>query len=181
MSNLKNRILKKLDNLLLVNNFKIVTRRDKTVLEEKDVMSIPVKIFGEDIEYLLYKFDIDHKKCLFPYFNQSTKGATAMCDYILFCTNNNSSNNELLHIILIELKKAPEEKKAKEQLNAGECFSNFIISTLNRINGLNISIKIKKVIVLKPTKAETGFQNLEEVNGYYRHDKEIFTIDQFIS
>jgi hypothetical protein len=88
-------------------------------------------IIPKGINTSLYKYD--SKIEILPFFK--SKGVTKLkkiCDYILFI-----EEKAHLFIYLIEMKKGRES--AKNQLEASQCFAEYIISTINRLN-LNLEI-----------------------------------------
>jgi hypothetical protein len=95
--------------------------------------------------YLSFSFDKqlpanDFPKGLFPFFNRGEAKVTSFCDYIIFTEENNK-----LFILLIELKKGGSN--TTKQLEAGKCFSEFLIATLNRVYGVKINPEIRKISI----------------------------------
>lgn len=82
------------------------------------------------------------------------KGLLGMCDYFIFV-----ESNQNLIILMIELK-GSDVAHAKSQLNAGECFINYIIETAKRIS-INVDNIDKKKIIIKEGsgfKRETSYE-----------------------
>ena len=81
-------------------------------------------VYEKDLKTTLYKFD---DADIFPFFtNEKVSGLKKMCDYIFFI-----EERKHLYAYLIELKKGTES--AKKQLDAAECFVEYIIATANRL------------------------------------------------
>lgn len=138
------------------------------------VMDIPIQS-RHCIEYSLYKFS--EKRYKADHFAKVT-GLAKMCDYFLFVEDNN-----ILYIFIIELKNT-SKSSALKQLNAGECFVNYIVNSANRI-GENINIldcrvrKIKaKKQVKKKTKCKVDFDNEYYCGDYCFRN---FDIDYMLS
>lgn len=115
----------------------------KSNLEEiKSNMIVPVDAHG--VQCIKYVFDKDFKKednyplGLFPFF-KNIKKAHSMCDYCIFCDWRGS-----LYVLLFELKGG---NSTTNQLNAGENFVKFIVSTINRIYDVNYEPHIRKIRV----------------------------------
>jgi len=113
-----------------------------------------VSVESSGVDFLSYQFDKDLAKenypyGLFPFFNRSQKGTHSMCDYVIFCLLPGE-----LYILLIELKKGGSN--VTQQLNAGKCFVEFVIATLNRLEGLKIHPVIRMVSVRERNKLEKG-------------------------
>ncbi len=87
------------------------------------------------------------------------EGLQKMCDYFLFVEDRN-----ILYVFIVELKNT-SGSSALKQLNAGECFVNYIINSANRI-GESIDLtdcrirKIKaKKLVKRSIKHNVEFDN----------------------
>lgn len=163
-----NNILIELDNLL-VTDFK---NTDKSLKElQRDVsMSIPIDNGG--VNFTSYSFDTGK---LFP-FLKTEKSIQSMCDYILFCSNNNK-----LYVLLIELKKG--KKIVTNQLHAGKNLSQFIISTLNRVNNLNIEPQIRSISIRNKNITKKGRTNCEvkyDDNNFCNFSGNTFVIKEFL-
>ncbi|MCF6350699.1 MAG: hypothetical protein L3J23_06665 [Flavobacteriaceae bacterium] len=134
-------------------------------------------ISSRDIEYTLYKYD--QKKDIFPFFTDTDtdtkkddgKGIShlkKMCDYILFV-----EERVHLFVFLIELKKG-RHSSGKRQLEAGECFVNYLMATINRLNidinltGNNLHFKQIQITESRSNKKKLIHECLKE-NGVYEH------------
>lgn len=103
------------------------------------------------VPFELYRFDSDPEK-LFPYF-EGGHNLRRMCDYVLI-----AEWNEKYWCLLIELKKGKED--AREQLEAGEAFMRFILSTAERV-GKQIptnEIIFRKIRVAENTKCKRNLR-----------------------
>lgn len=106
-----------------------------------------VEFVSENKKFLSFSFDKelqkkDFPKGLFPFFSKGEAGVNSFCDYIIF-----SESNHQLFILLIELKMG--ENNVTKQLNAGKCFAEYIISTVNRVYELNIVPQVRKISIRK--------------------------------
>jgi len=79
-------------------------------------------------------------KGLFPFFNKGEALVNSFCDYVIF-----SEKEGDLYVLLIELKKG--NNNVTKQLSAGKCFTEYIISTVNRVYDLNITPKIRLISI----------------------------------
>lgn len=168
-----NNVLSKL-NSLLTSEF----RNEVKCLEEpQEKMVVP--IIGDGVSFLSYSYDkrINGKqKNILPFFNKN-KDIHTMCDYILFCYDNNK-----LFILLIELKKGKNE--VMTQLKAGSCFAQFIISTLNRVEKLNIKPEIRLISIRNNNIAKKGTSHCRGVqydpNNFHTFQGRNFFIKEFL-
>lgn len=107
--------------------------------------NMSIDFVGNPQEYISYSMDKqlnkkDFPKGLFPFFNRGLKNVCSMCDYIIF-----TEKEEKLFILLIELKRGRDN--VTKQLNAGECFAEFVIKTVNRVYNQNITPEIRKISI----------------------------------
>ena len=98
---------------------------EKAVDTHGDTFEMKRKIvYDNNLKSTLYKFDDED---IFLFFtNEKVSGLKKMCDYIFFI-----EEKRHLYVYLIELKKGTES--AKKQLDAAECFVEYIIATANRL------------------------------------------------
>ena len=105
-----------------------------------------IKIDKTGLKPLMYSFDKnlskEYKGGLFPFFAKK-KGVCSICDYIIFCINNGK-----LYALVIELKKG--KAGTLKQLDAAECFVNYIIATYNRVKNSSIECNIRKISIKAP-------------------------------
>lgn len=139
-------------------------RNQKSCLEEtQEDMTIP--IINDGVSYLSYSYDKTIKgkvNDILPFLAKN-KNVHSMCDYILFC-----KEKKKLFILLIELKKGSNE--VMTQLKAGKCFAQFIISTLNRVEKLNIKPEIRLISIRNNNILKKGASHCKRVE----YDKECF-------
>lgn len=135
--------MSKLDyvNNVLDSYFKTETL---TRLEEVQA-GMRVELVNDGQRFICFTFDKnllrrDYPKGVFPFFNRGEAGVTKICDYIIF-----TEQAGILYVLLIELKKGSEN--VKEQLNAGKCFTDFVISTINRVYQQKISPEIRLISI----------------------------------
>lgn len=146
-------ILSKLDSFL-VSDFKNVK---KSLDEPQENMSL--SIVGNGVSFLSYSYDKEvsgQKKVNLLPFLEKKKSVHSMCDYILFC-----QNHEKLFVLLIELKKGKQE--VMTQLNAGKCFVEYVIATLNRVEGSTIKPEIRKIAIRNNNIVKKGASRQREV------------------
>jgi hypothetical protein len=107
-----------------------------------------IEFISDNQKFLSFSFDKqplpknDFPKGIFPFFNRGTGKVTSFCDYIIF-----TEKAGILYVLLIELKSGKDN--VIKQLEAGRCFAEYIISTLNRVYNLNISPQIRKISIRK--------------------------------
>ena len=133
-------------------------------------------------KYLLYSFDKVVKTTkgnkaidLQPYFS-SNEGVKKMCDYFLFCWEEGK-----LYVLLIELKQGGEQ--VTKQLDAGKVFATFIVSTLNRVEKLNIKPVIRKISVRDSHILRKGTSMKSVVydkDSFCTFDGSVFVLPEFL-
>ncbi|AMM51871.1 hypothetical protein TH61_12745 [Rufibacter sp. DG15C] len=141
-------------------------------------MNIPIDKRG-GCKIINYKFDKelskDYKGGLFPFFAK-TKGICSICDYIIF-----AEKDKTLYALIIELKRG--RNTTTPQLNAAECFVNYIINTTNRIHKTNLNPLIRKISIheYKLKKRNTVSREINYDSNYhhdFKHD--IFLVSSFL-
>ena len=139
-------------------------RNQKNCLEEpQENLSIPIK--NDGVSFLSYSYDKTIKgktKDIFPFLAKN-KDVHSMCDYIIFC-----QEKKKLFILLIELKKGNNE--VMTQLKAGKCLAQFIVSTLNRVEKLNIKPEIRLISIRNNNIVRKGASHCKGVE----YDKDCF-------
>lgn len=120
-------------------------KEDKITKLQELQENMEIDFISDNMRYLSFSFDKklpakEFPKGLFPFFNRGEARVTSFCDYIIFTEQNNN-----LFILLIELKKG--ENNVTKQLNAGKCFAEYIISTLNRVYDLNVIPQIRQISI----------------------------------
>lgn len=120
-------------------------KEDKLTKLQELKENMEIDFISDKKRYLSFSFDKDLPKReypngLFPFFNKGEAKVTSFCDYIIFSENNNN-----LYILLIELKKG--DNNVTKQLNAGKCFAEYIIATVNRVYNYNIIPEIRKISI----------------------------------
>lgn len=168
--------LSKIDTLL-----KAAYKEPLGRLEESQVeMSLEINDFGR--KYLLYSFDKIVKSAkggkaidLQPYF-ESNEGVKSMCDYFLFCWEHGK-----LYVLLIELKQGDEQ--VTRQLAAGNVFATYIVSTLNRVEKINIKPVIRKVSIRDSHILRKGTSMKSVVydkDSFCTFDGSVFVLPEFL-
>lgn len=135
-----------MNKLMMISNIldDFFKNNTTTVLEENQAR-MSVDFIVESQKFLSFKMDknLDKKdfpRGIFPFFNNKQPKVCSFCDYIIF-----SELRGTLFILLIELKKGKD--KVTEQLEAGKCFVEFVISTVNRVYKQDISAEIRKISI----------------------------------
>ena len=117
----------------------------------------------------------DFPKGLFPFFNRGLPGVCLFCDYIIF-----SELKGTLFVLLIELKKG--KYNVTKQLEAGKCFVEFIISTVNRVYKQDISPEIRKISIReykkKPKQKQKSIKYDE--NNFHTFDDSKFFLKKYL-
>lgn len=115
---------------------------ESSLNEMKENMKIDLDKRG--CNSILFKFDKDlgkeYKGGIFPFFNKGEAKVCKVCDYIIFAE---TAGN--IFALLIELKKGKEG--TNPQLKAGECFSNYVNATVNRVYDTQIKLIIRKIAI----------------------------------
>ena len=142
------------------------------VLEEKQA-GMSVDLINEKQIFLSFSMDRtlsekDFPKGLFPFFNRGLPGVCLFCDY------------STLFVLLIELKKGKDN--VTKQLEAGKCFVEFIISTVNRVYKQDISPEIRKISIReykkKPKQKQKSIKYDE--NNFHTFDDSKFFLKKYL-
>lgn len=169
-----NKILAKTCSLL-TNDYR---NNDNKLDEPVAGMSVPIE--NGSLSYLSYSFDKSlpaklYPKGLYPFLVKN-KGVHSMCDYMLFCVQNNK-----LFILLVELKHGSES--VMNQLNAGKCLAKFIVDTLNRVEDMSIHAEIRLISIRNShiiNKRVTKIREVEYVDGFYTFEGSRFYLKEFL-
>lgn len=139
-------MVKQMSKLDYINNILDAYFKTDTLTRLKeDEANMEVELINDGQRFICFTFDKnlskrDYPNGLFPFFNRGEVGVTKICDYIIF-----TEQAGTLYILLIELKKG--NHNVTKQLEAGKCFAEFVISTLNRVYLQNITPEIRKISV----------------------------------
>jgi|GEM_PF-1397459 len=171
-----------IDSILNENfkdNLSILSEKDKD--KHGKVFEMKRRIVcGQEVSYSLYKYDVN--KEILPFFKSTgVSNLKKICDYILFI-----EDGIHLTIYLIEMKKGNES--AKRQLDAGECFAQYIISTVNRLNlefditDNNLHFRKIRISESKSKKVTLRKSVITKENGVIEHEHpDCFFIKQYLS
>lgn len=140
-----------------------------------------IEFVNENKRFLSFSFDKqplprnDFPKGLFPFFNRGTGKVTSFCDYIIFTEKAGS-----LYILLIELKTGKDN--VTKQLEAGRCFAEYVISTLNRVYNLNVTPEIRKISIRKSniTPKPQRKKRIEYVNNLHTFCDSKFWLKKYL-
>lgn len=154
-------------------------KEDKITKLQELQENMEIEFISDNKRYLSFSFDKqlptkDYPKGLFPFFNRGEAKVTSFCDYIIFSEHNNN-----LFILLIELKKG--ENNVTKQLNAGKCFAQYIISTLNRVYDFNIVPEIRQISIrqrhIKPKQKQ---KEIEYQNDFHTFCNSKFWLKKYL-
>ncbi|GEL10537.1 hypothetical protein FGL01_12760 [Flavobacterium glycines] len=154
-------------------------KEDKITKLQELQEKMEIEFVSDNKKYLSFSFDKqlplkDFPKGLFPFFNRGVAKVTSFCDYIIFSEHNNS-----LFILLIELKKGNDN--VTKQLNAGKCFAEYIVSTLNRVYDLNIVPEIRQISIrqrhIKPKQKQ---KEVEYENNFHTFCNSKFWLKKYL-
>lgn len=145
---------------------------DSVLKEENDNVSMSVDLIKNNCRTIIFELDKklgkEYKGGIFPFFNSGNSKVCKVCDYIIFAEYKNE-----LYALIIELKKSV--RGTLPQIKAGECFVDYVISTVNRINNTNHTI-IKRRITIQEfkRKRKTKEKDIEynsENHHFFDQDK----------
>lgn len=149
-----------------------------TVLKEiQEEMSI--ELVRDNLRFLSFSFDKllprnDFPKGLFPFFNRGEPKVCAFCDYVIF-----TEYKGTLFILLIELKKGREN--VTKQLNAAQCFTEYLISTINRVYNINIEPEIRQISIrerhIKPKQKQ---KEIEYIDNFHTFEDSKFWLKKYL-
>jgi hypothetical protein len=159
------------------NKFLIESDKDRNGVRFEMRRTIVAKA---GLNYTLYKFDAQDS--IFPYFKAAgVDNLKKMCDYVIFIEDGNH-----LFVFLIELKKGSDS--AKKQLEAGECFTNYIIATVKRLNtefrvtDANLHFRKIRISESQSKKSTLSRDLLIHDSGVIDHKHpEIFILNEYLS
>jgi len=160
-------------------------RSNQSVLIEEGVQATRISQ-GRCVPYMLYRFDTKGKDDILPFFNQtnnSPKNLKAFCDYIIL-----AEYDKKPYAILIELKSGDAEH-AQCQLNASQCFVDYLKLSAVRIKDANDCITFNGEavntvkVVVKPVKTRRTTRidnpsNLKGNGGYLTYTTTTFDISR---
>lgn len=140
--------------------------KDKTEFCEIQT-NMKVKVISSGCNHLNFSLDrslsaLQYKGGLFPFF-EKVAGVHSVCDYIVF-----AERSGIQYIILIEMKKG--KQGTFPQLDAAECFVNYLMSTVNRIYKTNYTPIIRRISIneFKLSKKLTLIKDIEyDINNHY--------------
>lgn len=120
-------------------------KESKITKLKEDKEKMEVEFISDSLRFLSFSFDKelpkkDFPKGLFPFFSKGQAKVNSFCDYIIF-----TEYNMKLFVLLIELKKG--SNNVSKQLDAGKCFAEYVISTLNRVFDLKVTPEIRQISI----------------------------------
>lgn len=153
-------------------------------MEEKGTQTVTIcNKNGQRVhDYSLYRFD-SSKSDFLPFFNNSRQAPSRLrsfCDYIL------SVEFRGKHFLLLIELKSGKSTEAQYQLEAAECFVNYIITSAKRIKDFNDealsdfdSVIVKKITVKKGIVRPTTKPNQQTDIQLVDNDRIIYRTDKF--
>ncbi|MFC5195775.1 hypothetical protein ACFPH8_10575 [Bizionia hallyeonensis] len=148
-------------------------------LLEEPQASMKVALIQDRCKSIVFEFDKklgkEYKGGIFPFFNNQNSKVCKVCDYIIFSEFEGS-----LYALVIELKTSAQS--TLPQIKAGECFVDYIISTVNRINNTNHTIQKRRVSIREfQRKKKTKLKEIEyDENNHHFFDQNRMRIVSFL-
>lgn len=132
---------------------------DSQLKEENNDVSMSIDLIKDNCQSIIFELDKklgkEYKGGIFPFFNSSNSKVCKVCDYIIFAEYNNE-----LYALIVELKKGASG--TLPQIKAGECFVDYVISTVNRINNTNHNITKRRISIQEvKRKRKTKLKDIE--------------------
>ncbi len=155
-------------------------KQDELTYLKEEQADMRIEFENDGQRFLSFSFDKNlskniYPKGLFPFFNRGVPKVTSFCDYVLF-----TETSGTLYILLIELKKGDD--KVTEQLYAGKCFVEFIISTVNRVYEQNIKPEIRLISIrerhIKPKQKQKEIEYDE--NNFHTFSNQKFRLKAYL-
>ena len=147
-------------------------------LEEPGVV-MKINIDRAGCSSVIFKFDRQLDRAfrggMFPFFNRGEAGVCRVCDYIIF-----SEKAGQLFALSIELKTGNDS--VNPQLEAGVCFSDYTLATVNRVYKKKYSITNRKISIKEfNRKGKTKFKDVEyNEHNICEFSEKIFRIQAFL-
>lgn len=152
---------------------------DSILLEVNSNVSMSVDLIRDNCQSIVFEFDKklekEYKGGIFPFFNNGNSNVCKVCDYIIFAEYKNK-----LYALIIELKKG--NCATLPQIKAGECFVDYVISTINRINKTNHTITKRRVSIKEiQRKRKTKLKEIEyDENNHHFFDQNKMRLVSFL-
>lgn len=159
---------------VLNTDFKI----NDNYLEELSVR-MKIDLIKDGCQSIVFQLDKqlgrEYKGGRFPFFDSTNSDVCTACDYIIF----SEYKNELFALV-IELKKS--SRGTLPQIKAGECFVDYVISTVNRINKTNHSITKRRISIREfERKRKTKLKEVEyDAENHHFFDQNKMRIISFL-
>lgn len=100
---------------------------------EKDIQTVQIDQ-GRNVPYTLYRLEAKKNADFIPFFNQTDdapKNLRAFCDYVILTECQGRT-----YVLLVELKSG-DAGHASCQLDASQCFVDYLLNTADRIKAFN--------------------------------------------
>lgn len=154
--------------------------KEENITELKETQeNMSIELVSDKLRFLSFSFDKilpkqDFPKGLFPFFNRGEPKVCSFCDYVIF-----TEYNGKLFILLIELKKGKEN--VTKQLNAAQCFSEYLISTINRVYDVKLKPEIRQISIrdrhIKPKQKQ---KEIEYINNFHTFEDNKFWLKKYL-
>lgn len=169
-----------MSNLALIDNVLNSDFKCKynTLVEKNDGVKMSIDCVTDNCQSFIFEFDIQLDKSFsggfFPFFSNN-QGVKKRCDYIIF-----SELKGQLFALIIELKAG--QQGAMPQLNAGECFVDYVIDTVNRVNKTTMTIEKRKISIREfERKKKTKLKEIEyDKDNHHFFEQKKFRIISYL-
>ncbi len=168
-----------MSNLAIIND--IISDDFKfsgSLLEEKQE-NMKIDLDKSGCTSFIFKFDKqlgkEYKGGIYPFFNSKMKGLCKVCDYMIF-----AEVNKKIFVLIIELKVG--QQGTFPQLNAGECFVEFLKLTIKRVCGNDLNLNVRKISIREfQRKKKTKVRDIEyDSDNHHFFEQNKFRIRSFL-
>lgn len=152
---------------------------DSQLKEENNDVSMSIDLIKDNCQSIIFELDKklgrEYRGGIFPFFNRGNSKVCKVCDYIIFAEYSNE-----LYALIIELKKGASS--TLPQIKAGECFVDYVISTVNRINNTNHTITKRRISIQEvKRKRKTKLKDIEyDAENHHFFDQNKLRIVSFL-
>ena len=154
--------------------------KEDNITELKEAQeNMSINFINDKLRFLSFSFDktlprSDFPKGLFPFFNRGEPKVCSFCDYVIF-----TEYIGKLYVLLIELKKGKDN--VTKQLNAAQCFTEYLISTINRVYGVTLLPEIRQISIrerhIKPKQRQ---KDIVYENNFHTFEDSKFWLKKYL-
>ncbi len=121
------------------------------------------------------QLDRRYRGGLYPFFNNGNRNVCKACDYIILSEHQGNQ-----YAIVVEMKEG--NHSTSEQIKAGLCFVDFLISTVNRVHRTSYSVRKRRVSIKEvKRKRKTKIKDITyDANGHHVFEQNIFRTIAFL-